>query len=79
MGKEKTKGRYIEKVGFYDIYAKDTTKKNEKGKEETSSTDYVIYHSKNMVQKGFKTKQLAVSEAKNLFEKHEKTISNKKG
>lgn len=78
MGKGNTKGRYIEKVGFYDIYAKDSTRKNSKGREETSSTEYVIYHSKNLLQKGYKTKEIAINEAKTLVEKHEKTISNNK-
>lgn len=78
MGKGNTKGRYIEKVGFFDIYAKDSTRKNAKGKEETSSTEYVIYHSKKMVEKGSKTKMEAVDKAKTLFEKHEKELSHKK-
>lgn len=78
MGKGNTKGRYIEKVGFYDIYAKDSTRKNSKGKEETSSTEYVIYHAKKTVDKGSKTKMEAVDKAKLLFEKYEKELHNKK-
>jgi len=78
MGKGNSKGRYISKVEFYDIYAKDNTRKNSKGKEEVSSTEYVIYHAKNLLQKGFKTKDLAINAAKDLYEKHEKTLTNKK-
>ena len=55
------RGRYICKVGFYDIYAKDNlkTKKETKAKwikGEVISTDYVITHAKKTIQSGFKTK-----------------------
>jgi hypothetical protein len=72
MGKGQTKGRYICKVGFYDIYAKDTMRasKERSGKPQVASTDYVIFHSKKVVDKGFKTKDLAVAKATELMEKH---------
>ena len=72
MGKGQTKGRYICKVGFYDIYAKDTMRvsKERSGKPQVASTDYVIYHSKKMMEKGFKTKDLAVAKATEMMEKH---------
>jgi hypothetical protein len=72
MGKGQTKGRYICKVGFYDIYAKDTRRvsKERSGKPQVASTDYVIFHSKKVVDKGFKTKDLAVAKATELMEKH---------
>jgi hypothetical protein len=72
MSKGQAKGRYICKVGFYDIYAKDTMRasKERSGKPQVASTDYVIYHSKKMVEKGFKTKDLAVAKATELMEKH---------
>ena len=72
MSKGQTKGRYICKVGFYDIYAKDTMRasKERSAKPQVASTDYVIYHSKKMVEKGFKTKDLAVVKATELMEKH---------
>ena len=41
------KGRYICKVGFYDIYAKDTLKTGKNGKQMVSATEYQVYHSKN--------------------------------
>ena len=61
------KGRYICKVGFYDVYAKDSMKKDSKGKEVVGSTDYLVYHAKKMVEKGLKTKDLAVAKALDLL------------
>ena len=70
MSKGQTKGRYICKVGFYDIYAKDTMRvsKERSGKPQVASTDYVIFHSKKVVDKGFKTKDLAVAKATEMME-----------
>jgi hypothetical protein len=72
MSKGQTKGRYICKVGFYDIYAKDTMRasKERGNKPQVASTDYQIYHSKKMMEKGFKTKDLAVAKATEMMEKH---------
>jgi len=72
MSKGQTKGRYICKVGFYDIYAKDTMRasKERSGKPQVASTDYVIYHSKKLMDKGFKTKDLAVAKATEMMEYH---------
>jgi hypothetical protein len=39
-------------------------------KPQVASTDYVIFHSKKVVDKGFKTKDLAVAKATELMEKH---------
>ena len=36
-------------------------------KMEVSSTDYCVYHSKKLVERGLKTKDLAVSKAKDLL------------
>jgi hypothetical protein len=68
------KGRYICKVGFYDVYAKDTmrAKKNRRPgstEMEVGSTAYEIYHSKKLIEKGFKTKDEAVEMAKFLVTK----------
>jgi hypothetical protein len=57
------KGRYICKVGFYDIYAKDSMKKDGKGKNVVGSTEYLIYHAKKVIEGGFKTKDSAVSKS----------------
>lgn len=67
MGKTASKGRYICKVGHLDIYAKDSLKSTKNGKQEVSSTDYNIYHSKKLVEKGLKTKDLAISKAKDVL------------
>jgi hypothetical protein len=66
------KGRYICKVGFYDLYAKDSMKPKKDrrpGSTETevASTVYNIYHSKKLVEKGYKTKNEAVNMAKFLL------------
>lgn len=68
------KGRYICKVGFYDIYAKDTYKPKKESKfkfskPDISSTVYNIVHSKKMIEGGFKTKDLAVTRANELLTK----------
>ena len=69
MGKEKQKGRYICKVGFYDVYAKDSMRKvvGRGEKTEVGSTEYYLYHAKKLIEKGMKTKDLAVSKAKDLL------------
>jgi len=66
------KGRYICKVGFYDVYAKDTMKPKKdrrpgSSETEVGSTAYNIYHAKKMVEKGYKTKNEAVEMAKFLL------------
>jgi hypothetical protein len=71
--KSGNKGRYICKVGFYDIYAKDTLKPGKASKfkwvkGEVKSTEYLVYHSKKVVEKGFKTKDLAVTKASEMME-----------
>ena len=66
------KGRYICKVGFYDVYAKDTFKPKKESKfkyakPDVASTVYNIYHAKKLVEKGYKTKNEAVEMAKFLL------------
>lgn len=65
------KGRYITKVGYFDIYAKDTHKRGSErgkfGKPQVDSTQYVIYHSKKVVESNLKTKDEAVEKAINLL------------
>jgi hypothetical protein len=72
MAKGSDKGRYICKVGFYDIYAKDSMKKSTErgGKTQVASTVYNVFHSKKMMEKGFKTKDLAVAKATEMMGKH---------
>ena len=61
------KGRYICKVGFYDVYAKDTIKTGENGKPKVTATEYVVYHSKKIVGKALKTKDEAVAKSMELL------------
>ena len=70
--KSGNKGRYICKVGFYDIYAKDTLKPRKESKfkwlkGEVKSTEYVVLHAKKVIEKGLKTKDLAVTKAMELL------------
>ena len=57
--KSGNKGRYIQKVGHLDIYAKDSLKPAKTSKlkwlkGEVKNTEYVVYHAKKIVEKGFK-------------------------
>jgi len=66
------KGRYICKVGFYDVYAKDSMKPKKDrrpGSTETvvASTVYNLYHAKKLVENGYKTKDQVVEMAKFLL------------
>ncbi len=70
--KSGNKGRYICKVGFYDIYAKDTMKPKKDSKykfvkAEVKSTVYNILHAKKMLKGNFKTKDEAVLNAVELL------------
>ena len=66
--KSGNKGRYICKVGFYDIYAKDTYKPKKESKykfvkADVKATVYNVLHAKRLVKGNFKTKDEAVNEA----------------
>ena len=70
--KSGNKGRYICKVGFYDIYAKDTLKPSKDSKYkwvkgEVKSTEYLVLHSKKVIEKGLKTKDMTVTKAMELL------------
>jgi hypothetical protein len=72
MGKKSSKGRYVCKVGFYDIYAKDNLKPAKENKNkwaigEVISTEFLVYHSKKIVSKGIKNKDLAIKNALELL------------
>jgi len=72
MAKGSLKGRYVCKVGFYDVYAKDNLKPAKESKHKWAigdviSTDYNIYHSKKMGEKGLHTKNEAVNKATELL------------
>ena len=69
MGKGTTKGRYICKVGYLDVYATDTMRKQpgRGDNKEVASTTYQIIHGKNIKERGFKTKELAVYKATEMM------------
>jgi len=72
MGNGTTKGRYICKVGFLDVYATDSMRKSpgRGDNKEVASTTYQILHGKNIKERGFKTKDLAVAKATEMMEYH---------
>ena len=66
--KSGNKGRYICKVGYLDVYAKDTFKpkkdtKYKFTKADVKSTVYNILHAKKLVKGNFNTKDEAINEA----------------
>jgi len=66
--KSGNKGRYICKVGYLDVYAKDTLKpkkdsKYKFAKADVKSTVYNVLHGKKQVVGNFKTKDEAVANA----------------
>lgn len=66
------KGRYITKVGYLDIYAKDTLKPKKESKYkftkgDVKSTVYNIVHAKKLVKGNFVTKDEAVKNAIELL------------
>jgi hypothetical protein len=70
--KSGNKGRYICKVGFYDIYAKDSLNPKKESKYrfvkgEVKSTVYNIVHAKKLKQGDFKTKDMAITKAIELL------------
>ena len=69
MGKGTTKGRYICKVGFLDVYATDAMRKKpgRGDNKEVASTTYQVLHGKNIKERGMKTKDIAVEKALELL------------
>jgi hypothetical protein len=66
------RGRFICKVGFYDIYAKDTLKPKKESrfkfkKADVKSTVYNVLHAKKLVKGNLNTKNEAVNEAITLL------------
>jgi hypothetical protein len=66
------KGRYITKVGYLDVYAKDNLKPKKESKynfvkAEVKSTVYNVLHAKRLVKGDFKTKEEAVQNAIELL------------
>ena len=66
--KSGSKGRYITKVGYLDVYAKDSHKQKKESKynfvkAEVKSTVYNILHAKKLVKGNFNTKEEAIQHA----------------
>jgi hypothetical protein len=66
------KGRYITKVGYLDVYAKDTFKPKKSSKykfvkPDVKETVYNVLHAKKLVKGNFKTKNNAIQEAITLL------------
>lgn len=79
--KGNSKGNYVTKVGFYDIYEKQSFRPKKDGsskhdKPEVSGSEFNIYHSKKLVQKGLKMKTQAIEKAKELLGKEYRTVYN---
>jgi hypothetical protein len=69
MVKGSTKGRYICKVGFLDVYAMEAIKK-QSGKgdnKEVASITYQVVHGKKIKERGLKNKDMAVEKALELL------------
>jgi hypothetical protein len=67
MGKVSSKGKYVVKVGFYDIYMLATSKPDSTKKHGYSMTfDFRIYKNGKLVEKGLKSKDAVVAKALTL-------------
>ena len=70
--KSGNKGRYICKIGYLDVYAKDSFKPKKESKykfvkPDVKSTVYNVLHAKKLVKGNFKTKEEAVQNAIELL------------
>jgi hypothetical protein len=70
--KSGNKGRYITKVGYLDVYAKDSYKPKKESKfkfakPDVKSTVYNVLHAKKLVKGNFNTKEEAVKNAIELL------------
>jgi hypothetical protein len=64
MGKASSKGKYVVKVGLYDIYVLATSKPDTTKKHGYSMTfEYRIYKNGKLIEKGLKSRDAAVAKA----------------
>ena len=64
MGKPSSKGKYVVKVGLYDIYVLATSKPDTTKKHGYSMTfEYRIYKNGKLIEKGLKSRDAAVAKA----------------
>jgi hypothetical protein len=67
MGKQSSKGKYVGKVGLYDIYVLATSKPDTTKKHGYSMTyDFRIYKNGKLIEKGLKSKDAAVAKSLTL-------------
>lgn len=73
MGKPSSKGKYVVKVGLYDIYVLASSKPDSTKKHGYSMTfDYRIYKNGKLVEKGLKSKETAAAKALTIVPKKQK-------
>ena len=64
MGKVSSKGKYVVKIGLYDIYVLATSKPDTTKKHGYSMTfEYRIYKNGKLIEKGLKSRDAAVAKA----------------
>ena len=73
MGKPSSKGKYVVKVGLNDIYVLATKKPDTTKKHGYSMTyDYRIYKNGKLVEKGLKSKEVAVAKSSTIVSSKQK-------
>jgi hypothetical protein len=73
MGKPSSKGKYVVKVGLYDIYVLATSKPDTTKKHGYSMTyDFRIYKNGKLIEKGLKSKEAAVDKASTIVPSKQK-------
>jgi hypothetical protein len=73
MGKPSSKGKYVVKAGLNDIYVLATKKPDTTKKHGYSMTyDYRIYKNGKLVEKGLKSKEVAVAKSSTIVSSKQK-------
>jgi hypothetical protein len=74
MGKPSSKGKYVVKAGLNDIYVLATKKPDTTKKHGYSMTyDYRIYKNGKLVEKGLKSKEVAVAKSSTIVPSKQKS------
>ena len=74
MGKPSSKGKYVVKAGLNDIYVLATKKPDTTKKHGYSMTyDYRIYKNGKLVEKGIKSKEVAVAKSSTIVPSKQKS------
>jgi hypothetical protein len=73
MGKPSSKGKYVVKAGLNDIYVLATKKPDTTKKHGYSMTfDYRIYKNGKLIEKGLKSKEVAVAKSSTIVSSKQK-------